>query len=140
MHRIFPDSPCIGSPLSLFCLFFLMIPPPPRSTLFPYTTLFRSIVRKGRRVRRLERRRSATTCPRYRNYCTCARASQGAPNVRYVPHPPRGDRHLLGEDLGRQSASMPFSRSASRYPASATRLRATSVARASYPSGRAGAL
>src|SRR5438034_3319697 len=23
-------------------LFFLMIPPPPRSTLFPYTTLFRS--------------------------------------------------------------------------------------------------
>src|SRR5437867_10213850 len=24
-------------------LFFLMIPPPPRSTLFPYTTLFRSI-------------------------------------------------------------------------------------------------
>src|SRR5207249_12261911 len=27
------------SPLSFF---FLMIPPPPRSTLFPYTTLFRS--------------------------------------------------------------------------------------------------
>src|SRR5438477_9878414 len=25
-------------------LFFLMIPPPPRSTLFPYTTLFRSRV------------------------------------------------------------------------------------------------
>src|SRR5437588_7279420 len=24
-------------------LFFLMIPPPPRSTLFPYTTLFRSL-------------------------------------------------------------------------------------------------
>src|SRR5438876_8224560 len=24
--------------------FFLMIPPPPRSTLFPYTTLFRSLV------------------------------------------------------------------------------------------------
>src|SRR6266705_1821890 len=31
-------SPCC---VSLF-LFFLMIPPPPRSTLFPYTTLFRS--------------------------------------------------------------------------------------------------
>src|SRR5205809_6171642 len=28
--------------LNLFYLFFLMIPPPPRSTLFPYTTLFRS--------------------------------------------------------------------------------------------------
>src|SRR5436309_14840960 len=26
----------------LFCLFFLMIRRPPRSTLFPYTTLFRS--------------------------------------------------------------------------------------------------
>src|SRR5204862_7172672 len=24
------------------CVYFLMIPPPPRSTLFPYTTLFRS--------------------------------------------------------------------------------------------------
>src|SRR5438874_11513105 len=28
--------------LYLFFLFFLMIPRPPRSTLFPYTTLFRS--------------------------------------------------------------------------------------------------
>src|SRR5690349_24237054 len=28
---------------TLLSLFFLMIPPPPRSTLFPYTTLFRSI-------------------------------------------------------------------------------------------------
>src|SRR2546430_10146241 len=26
----------------MFCFFFLMILPPPRSTLFPYTTLFRS--------------------------------------------------------------------------------------------------
>src|SRR6476469_4348219 len=29
-------------PLFVFCLFFLMIRRPPRSTLFPYTTLFRS--------------------------------------------------------------------------------------------------
>src|SRR5690349_22305360 len=29
-------------PLSPTSSFFLMIPPPPRSTLFPYTTLFRS--------------------------------------------------------------------------------------------------
>src|SRR5690606_41901934 len=28
------------------CLFFLMIPRPPRSTLFPYTTLFRSWVNR----------------------------------------------------------------------------------------------
>src|SRR3712207_7628880 len=27
----------------MFCLFFLMIRRPPRSTLFPYTTLFRSV-------------------------------------------------------------------------------------------------
>src|SRR5687767_15639280 len=30
------------STYSLFCFFFLMIRRPPRSTLFPYTTLFRS--------------------------------------------------------------------------------------------------
>src|SRR5438105_7084728 len=35
--------------LLLFCVFFLMIRRPPRSTLFPYTTLFRS-----RRVHRLD--------------------------------------------------------------------------------------
>src|SRR2546430_9329279 len=29
--------------LSLWCFFFLMIRRPPRSTLFPYTTLFRSV-------------------------------------------------------------------------------------------------
>src|SRR5437870_12300919 len=31
-----------SAPLLLFILFFLMIRRPPRSTLFPYTTLFRS--------------------------------------------------------------------------------------------------
>src|SRR5206468_11428932 len=35
---------CAAGTLSLLAIlaFFLMIPPPPRSTLFPYTTLFRS--------------------------------------------------------------------------------------------------
>src|SRR4051794_41642467 len=33
--------PC-SCPLSIGCFFFLMIRRPPRSTLFPYTTLFRS--------------------------------------------------------------------------------------------------
>src|SRR5688572_31116638 len=48
-------------PISIFCIFFfliffffLMIRRPPRSTLFPYTTLFRSdigvLVKAGRRV------------------------------------------------------------------------------------------
>src|SRR2546422_2481090 len=32
--------------LSVFLFFFLMIRRPPRSTLFPYTTLFRSLVRQ----------------------------------------------------------------------------------------------
>src|SRR5207249_11735335 len=30
--------------LSIFFFFFLLLPPPPRSTLFPYTTLFRSLL------------------------------------------------------------------------------------------------
>src|SRR5438874_9317177 len=39
--------------LLLLCFFFSMIRPPPRSTLFPYTTLFRSD-RAGAVCRRLE--------------------------------------------------------------------------------------
>src|SRR3989454_9710056 len=35
--------------LSFFFFFFLMIRRPPRSTLFPYTTLFRSLPRRGPR-------------------------------------------------------------------------------------------
>src|SRR2546426_4259665 len=31
----------------MFCFFFLMIRRPPRSTLFPYTTLFRSLDARG---------------------------------------------------------------------------------------------
>src|SRR5438876_11218554 len=42
----------IRSALSvLYLLFFLMIPRPPRSTLFPYTTLFRSGVEVDRTTR-----------------------------------------------------------------------------------------
>src|SRR5207248_11165076 len=37
-----PSSSRHANPLLLFSIFFLMIPRPPRSTLFPYTTLFRS--------------------------------------------------------------------------------------------------
>src|SRR6266498_5954475 len=48
-----------------FFFFFLMIRRPPRSTLFPYTTLFRS---RGRRTcaRRPRRCRSARPSPRAR--------------------------------------------------------------------------
>src|SRR5262245_65093758 len=34
----------LSLPHSLYLFFFLMIPRPPRSTLFPYTTLFRSFL------------------------------------------------------------------------------------------------
>src|SRR5262249_61295193 len=49
LHAIVP-FPC--SSLSL-CFFFLMIRRPPRSTLFPYTTLFRSRARPARSGRGL---------------------------------------------------------------------------------------
>src|SRR5258707_4376584 len=40
--------------LILDCFFFLMIRRPPRSTLFPYTTLFRSLGREDGREHRAE--------------------------------------------------------------------------------------
>src|SRR5439155_22140419 len=45
---LFSSSPCFSSFLFLF-FFFLMIRRPPRSTLFPYTTLFRSVSLMRRR-------------------------------------------------------------------------------------------
>src|SRR6266536_4866651 len=52
-------------PVSLF-FFFLMIRRPPRSTLFPYTTLFRSrtpTCSRARRASALRSRRSACSAP-----------------------------------------------------------------------------
>src|SRR6266571_5812406 len=52
--------------LLFFCVFFfLMIRRPPRSTLFPYTTLFRSTHRKT--PTRASRRRSSTSTSRSRS-------------------------------------------------------------------------
>src|SRR6266480_4152990 len=42
------EAVVIGGIGSLWCFFFLMIRRPPRSTLFPYTTLFRSRPAAGR--------------------------------------------------------------------------------------------
>src|SRR5256885_10985341 len=39
----------VACPKEIFLFFFLMIRRPPRSTLFPYTTLFRSPTRRGQR-------------------------------------------------------------------------------------------
>src|SRR2546425_7132004 len=44
---------CYSVSISFFFFFFLMIRRPPRSTLFPYTTLFRSLVALLAPVRRL---------------------------------------------------------------------------------------
>src|SRR2546427_5132387 len=49
-----------------FCFFFLMIRRPPRSTLFPYTTLFRSPV--------ISTRKSTTTA--CRGACRCCSSSR----------------------------------------------------------------
>src|SRR5258705_7586836 len=48
----------------MFFFFFLMIRRPPRSTLFPYTTLFRSSSRADRDCRRGRRRRTAARASR----------------------------------------------------------------------------
>src|SRR5205085_12450651 len=48
----------------LFFFFFLMLPPPPISTLFPYTTLFRSLLhRAGHRLHADHQRPAAGAVP-----------------------------------------------------------------------------
>src|SRR5688572_33487501 len=43
MSSLSHSAICATLPFTLLSLFFLMLRPPPRSTLFPYTTLFRSL-------------------------------------------------------------------------------------------------
>src|SRR5258708_8267017 len=69
--------------MPLFFFFFLMIRRPPRSTLFPYTTLFRS-QREGRR-RRLE------GCPSARRLARPLRRHRQA-RTHGISGPARGDR------------------------------------------------
>src|SRR5438105_7212195 len=60
----------LRSDLLLYCLFFLIIPLPPRSTLFPYTTLFRSRApprRSARAAAPARPRRSSGSHPRPRS-------------------------------------------------------------------------
>src|SRR3990167_8810006 len=65
--------------------FFLMIRRPPRSTLFPYTTLFRSGPRRSARPR--ARRRAASPEPRLH---PLAHARPGGPHVARQPVAPLG--------------------------------------------------
>src|SRR5204862_8026764 len=71
-HCSLPQMP----PCTFHCLFLLLLPPPPRSTLFPYTTLFRSRVSRSRHRRRTRRPKSP---PRRTPRPTCAApAASGA--------------------------------------------------------------
>src|SRR5256885_13350083 len=67
--------------LCLFFFFFLMIRRPPRSTLFPYTTLFRSLLRGRRREAQLRKWNAHLRSP-----------AEGVDGGLHFPHRIPGDR------------------------------------------------
>src|SRR5262249_61198006 len=88
LHRApsrLPASPLFAS-LPFF--FFLMLPRPPRSTLFPYTTLFRSLqlARLDRDFRRVGFLRRAIHHPVVRVARVAVRAPELAADVRSEEH------------------------------------------------------
>src|SRR5256885_13517153 len=74
-----------------FLFFFLMIRRPPRSTLFPYTTLFRSHVARPRRRVPRPRRRAHRGADRAQGPGRPARQARDAA-------PARGDREVRSEE------------------------------------------
>src|SRR3712207_7946962 len=65
--------------------FFLMIRRPPRSTLFPYTTLFRSMDHRGNAVVNITFAKSdCSPCP-HLTQCTTATAKRRSLSVRVQP-------------------------------------------------------
>src|SRR6267142_3136380 len=70
----------------LFLFFFLMIRRPPRSTLFPYTTLFRSPVARLRSGKPPQTVRSQRTCRLTDGKCEL-RATGRQPAIRNPPAP-----------------------------------------------------
>src|SRR2546426_5871150 len=69
--------------LRVFCFFFLMIRRPPRSTLFPYTTLFRSVKPFRGRLRVTEQDCRIFNCERcHQEIAICRRCDRGN---RYCP-------------------------------------------------------
>src|SRR5579883_717348 len=81
--------------VTIFSLFFLMIRPPPRSTLFPYTTLFRSLPApfyQGLQLR-LMPRGGRTALDEDRNDGVCGGRGSAGPAA--VPHPLRHGRGAL---------------------------------------------
>src|SRR2546425_12140326 len=79
--------------LALFFFFFLMIRRPPRSTLFPYTTLFRSVV--GSRAARPPALRRPRGAPG-----GAGGLSAAGPRGELHPEVPRRERLPRGGDAG----------------------------------------
>src|SRR5690348_18170656 len=75
--------------------FFLMLRPPPRSTLFPYTTLFRSHADPGSRRFEAAGRRAAGGAVRdhSREGAGSGRGGGGSPHDRSDQHPARSEEH-----------------------------------------------
>src|SRR3712207_8857443 len=72
-----------------YFFFFLMIRRPPRSTLFPYTTLFRSPLQRPETISRCERAaRDQGVVPGQRDGRSVADRSKDTPGVR-----PRSEEH-----------------------------------------------
>src|SRR6266540_4476059 len=87
---------CIEFSLFLYLFFFLMIRRPPRSTLFPYTTLFRSRCVKPT-PRRSPRGRAPRSAPRSEEHtselqshhdlvCRLLLEKKKTPKTRYLPY------------------------------------------------------
>src|SRR5439155_23305890 len=72
--------------LTSFSIFFLIMRRPPRSTLFPYTTLFRSMARC--RAMDTAQARNPAPSPRYerRSRAICSHASEATSSARSEEH------------------------------------------------------
>src|SRR5437763_16042241 len=85
----------------LFFFFFLMTRRPPRSTLFPYTTLFRSIQYRlvtisdgSQRVNGGPDLRNGSALWRTREHCYSAHSRSGLIHLKRSPWPRIGDRFI----------------------------------------------
>src|SRR3712207_7327416 len=79
-------------------VFFLMIRRPPRSTLFPYTTLFRSTLRVNRFAAAIDMMAAGTIAPtpiaaNARPAVHSGSVSENHCGTRVLPSPPRSEEH-----------------------------------------------
>src|SRR5690348_18354033 len=81
-HVCYADVYVLTSIFACFDFFFLMIRRPPRSTLFPYTTLFRSWLREICTSFRLQARRGRSTSAASATLTTTRRRSSDRKSTR----------------------------------------------------------